>query len=192
MPEEPEPPDTGNEEQPTTEQQPPGPETPDTDEKDWKAEAEKHQALARKHEQRAKSNASAVKELEKLKASMMSEQEKAVTEAEAKGRQSAVAEVGERLAAAKIETALTGVVANPAEIVEDLNLARYVTEDGDVDQEKVAALRKKYEGLAPKQDAKSSAGQRPKPALRTVPVTENGGTPMTDMNEVMRARARNA
>lgn len=195
MPEEPAAPATGTEgpapaptepEPATTPEPEPEPEPKPTETVDfWKEKA-------REQEKRAKANAKAQTELEKLRKQTMSETEKAVAEAEAKGRQSAMAEVGERLAAAKIETALTGIVPNPGDIVEDLNLAKYVTDDGSVDEAAVKALRTKYEGLAPKPDAKPPAGQRPKPALRTVPVAENGGTPMTDMNEVMRARARNA
>lgn len=84
------------------------------------------------------------KELEDIRRSQMSDTEKAVAEAEARGRTSALTEVGSRIAAAEIRAALTGVVADPASIIEDLNLARYVTESGEVDGKAVAALRDKY------------------------------------------------
>jgi len=128
-----------------------------TDEKDWKAEAEKWQALSKKNEGRAKANATAAKELEKLKASQMSDTDKAVAEAEARGRKAAGAEGSQRLAAAEIKAALTGVVPDPAAIVEDLNLARYVTDDGEVDGDAVVKLKAKFEGLAPKKPVKAGS-----------------------------------
>lgn len=135
-------------------------------EPDWQAEAEKWKALARKHEARAKENSAAASELESLRQSAMTDQEKAVAEAEQRGRQAARVELARNLAAAEVKAALTGVVADPAQIVEDLNLERYVTDDGGVDAEKVAALRAKYEALAPKPttDLKQGVRQAPTPA----------------------------
>lgn len=139
------------------------PETPDTGggngdgEKDWQSEADKWKALARKHEGQAKANAAAAKELEEFKAAQMSETEKAIAEAEARGRTAATSEVGQKLAAAEIKAALTGVVTDPAAIVEDLNLARYVRDDGEVDDEAVGRLRAKYEGIAGKPGRPGSA-----------------------------------
>lgn len=121
------------------------------------AEAEKWKALARKHEDRAKANANAAKELEELKAAQMSETEKAVAEAEKRGRTAATSEFGERLAAAEIKAALTGVVTDPAAIVEDLNLGRYVTDDGQVDTEAIGRLKAKFEGIATKPNRPGSA-----------------------------------
>lgn len=107
-------------------------------EPDWKAEA-------RKWETRAKENKTAAEELDKLRKASQSEQEKAIEAAKDEGRKSATAEVGQKLAAAEIKAALTGVVKNPAGIVEDLNLTKYVTADGDVDEDAVKALKAKYE-----------------------------------------------
>lgn len=105
----------------------------------------KWKSLARKHESEAKKLRA---EADKLRASSQTDAEKAVETAKAEGRQAAQLEFGQRLAGAEIKAALTGVVPNPAEIVEDLNLAKYVTDDGEVDGEAVAALKKKYEGFA--------------------------------------------
>jgi len=112
------------------------------------AEAEKWKALARKHESQAKANATKAKEFDQLKASQMSETEKAVEEAKQAGRAEAMAETGKVLAAAEIRVALTGVVSDPAEIVEDLDLSKYLTDTGEVDTEKVEKLRRKYEAMA--------------------------------------------
>jgi len=151
----------------------------------WKSQA-------RENEKRAKSNASAAKELEQLKASMMSETEKAVAEAEARGRAAAVSEVGQRIAAAEIKAALTGIVPDPGDIVEDLNLARYVTDSGDVDTKAIAALKKKYEALkTPPASAPDPKG-RPAENLRKVPVAGGENGPMTDMSAWMRERSQGA
>lgn len=121
--------------------------SPHGDTTNWKAEAEKLVAESRKWEARAKENKAAAAELEKLRKEQMSEVEKAVAEAEARGRTAALAEVGTKVAHARIVAALTGVVPDPASIIEDLNLARYVADSGDVDEKAVAALREKYAAL---------------------------------------------
>jgi hypothetical protein len=121
--------------------------TSETDTTDWKAEAEKWKRLSRENETRFKGNA---KKLEELQASAMSDGEKAVAEAEKRGRTAALTEVSTRVAAAEIKAALTGVVPDPSVIVEDINLARYVTETGDVDTDAVAALKAKFVVIAAK------------------------------------------
>jgi len=143
-------------------------ETPATEveDKDWQAETEKWKALARKHESRAKENSAAAAELEALRQSSLTDQEKAVAEAEQRGRQAARVELARSLAAAKVEAALTGLVPDPAAIVEDINLDRYVTKDGDVDPDAIAAIRAKYEALIPRPttDLKQGARLAPTPA----------------------------
>lgn len=95
-------------------------------------------------EKRAKA---AEAELDKARKASMSDQEKAVSEAEARGRSAVTVEVGQRLAAAEIRVALTGVVPDPAATIEDLNLARYVDETGEVDVKAVAALAERYKKM---------------------------------------------
>lgn len=65
------------------------------------------------------------------------------------GREEAQQEYGIRLASAEVRTALTGVVPEDklSEIVEDLNLARYVGDDGEPDADAIKALREKYRSL---------------------------------------------
>lgn len=124
---------------------------------DLAAEVVKWKALARKHEDQAKRNAKAAKELEQLKRSQMDENEKAIAEAEERGRTAARLEVAEKLAAAEIKAELKGVVDDPAAIVEDLNLRKYVTDDGEVDSDAIVQLREKFSRLA-KSDSSSSNG----------------------------------
>ena len=117
-------------------------------ETDWKAEAEKFKTLARKHEDRAKANATAAKELEQVKAASMTEQEKAVAEAVAAARLSTLIEVGGRLAAAEVRVAAAGRLDDQQlnTILDTVDLSKFLDEDGDVDTAKVAAF---VEGIAP-------------------------------------------
>ena len=112
---------------------------PDKGEPDWKAEAEKWKAHARKHENAAKVNSKAATELEQLRQSSMSETEKAVAKAKAEGRTEAVAE----LAVGRAEDAIRFSVgdripsAELDDLLSDLNLTRFVKEDGAIDRDKV-------------------------------------------------------
>jgi hypothetical protein len=99
------------------------------------------------------------KELDELKAASASEQEKAVKAAEDKATASVTQRYADRLAAAEIKAALTGIVDEPEKIVEDLNLAKF-TKDGEVDADAVAALKEKYAGFKPA--GKDQGSGRPK------------------------------
>lgn len=117
------------------------------DKTDHKAEAEKWKAQARKHEQRAKANAEAAKELAKIKREGMSEVDKKVDEAVAAARAEERVKAGVRVARSAFLAAAKGRLTDPKEVVEDINLKRYVDDDGEVDDEAIAALVDK---LAPK------------------------------------------
>jgi hypothetical protein len=75
------------------------------------------------------------------------ETEKAIERARAEAATEVTATFAQRLAAAEIKAQLAGLVESPESIVEDLNLAKYVTTTGEVDAEAVSALRDKYAGL---------------------------------------------
>ena len=177
MPEGTDAPDTGGGNQPNKPAEPaeqPSTEAPDTggEAKDWEAEAKKWQAQSRKHEKEWKKYS---KELDDARQAQMSETEKAVADAEARGRAGAVKDVGQRLAAAEIKAALTGVVPDPSLLIEDLNLARYVADDGEVDAEAVAVLKAKFQGLNPQakpdgDKAKPDPSQRPRESMGSVPL----------------------
>lgn len=107
---------------------------------DHKAEAEKWKAQARKHEQRAKANAAAAKELAKLKREGMSEVEKKVDEAVAAARAEERVKSGVRVARSAFLAAAKGRLSDPKEVVEDINLKKYVDDEGEVDDEAIAAL----------------------------------------------------
>lgn len=115
---------------------------------DWKGEAEKWKTQARKHEDRAKTNASAAKELEQLRQQSMSDTEKAVAQARAEGRTEAIKEAAGKMAAAEIRIAAAGRLSDQqvATLVDGVNLAAFVADDGDVDAGKV---REFVDGIAP-------------------------------------------
>ncbi|MFF1908629.1 hypothetical protein [Kitasatospora sp. NPDC058218] len=114
----------------------PNPATPPvTPPADPAAEAEKWKALSRQNEQRWKT---ASKELDDLKAANMTDQEKALADARAEGRQSALSEVGTSLVQAEIraQAAAAGVTV-PTEY---LDLGRFLADDGKADADKVKGL----------------------------------------------------
>lgn len=107
-------------------------EQPDTT--DWKAEA-------RKWEQRAKENRQAAAELEKARKAQMTEAERAIADAEKRGAQTAAQQYAQRLVRSEFTALARG--RNPeydvAAVLDDLNLARYVSEDGEPDGKALAA-----------------------------------------------------
>lgn len=87
----------------------------------------------------------AEKELSELRAASMSEQEKAVAEAEQRGRSAAVATYAGKLAGAELRAAAAGRVPKEAldAFLEYADVARFVGEDGELDRKAIdAAVRK--------------------------------------------------
>ncbi|MFI6279649.1 hypothetical protein [Streptomyces sp. NPDC050988] len=109
---------------------------------DWKAHS-------REWEKRAKANADAATELEKLKAANMSEQEKAVTEAEKAGRTAALAEAIPQIAQARLEAHAARAGVDLSEFAEFIDLKKFVGEDGQVDDKAIKAAVTKFAKLAP-------------------------------------------
>ena len=107
---------------------------------DWKAEAEKYKSLSRKHEERAKANAAAAKELAEVKRQGMSEAEKLADEAAAKARAEERTRLAGKLARQGFLAAAAGRLDNAGAVADDINLARYVSEDGEVDEKGLAEL----------------------------------------------------
>lgn len=114
----------------------------DGDVTDWKAHS-------REWEKRAKANANAATELEKLKAANMSEQEKAVTEAEKAGRTAALAEAIPQIAQARLEAHAARAGVDLSEFAEFIDLTKFVGEDGQVDDKAIKAAVTKFAKLAP-------------------------------------------
>jgi len=149
----------------------------ETDAKDWKAEAEKWQALARKNEERAKGNAAAVKELEQLKAANLSDTEKAVAEAERRGHAAATAATASRLARAELRAAAAGKVDQTAldGFLEYADLTKFVGADGEPDTK---AIEKAIKALAGEPRPTDFDGGARRTAAKT-----------TDMNQLIRQKA---
>lgn len=93
-----------------------------------------------------KAKAAKLDEIESASKSELEREREARTRAE-EAAATAARTAAERIAAAEVKAALTGLVDDPSIIIEDLNLGRYVTAEGDVDTEAVARLREKYQGL---------------------------------------------
>lgn len=104
-------------------------------------------------------------EYDQLKQATQTESEKALAEAEKRGYDKARGEAAQYIAIAKVEAALTGVVENPSEIVSELNLSRYITEDGTVDEKAVKALRDRYLNLVGKKQAPRVGHGRTSPTV---------------------------
>lgn len=141
--------DTAPVAEPTAPAETPDATEPDTgDVTDWAAEAEKWKSQARKHEERAKANAKAAKELEEFRQQSMSEAERAIEQARTEARQQAFAEVGSKVAAAEIRAAATGRMSpeQVSTLLENLNVDRFIGDDGEVDREAVARF---VDGIAP-------------------------------------------
>ncbi|MFD3517713.1 hypothetical protein [Streptomyces sp. NPDC058657] len=119
------------------------------------SEVEKWKALARKHEERAKENAAAAKERDELKAATATESEKAVAEAVKKAVAEERSAGAAKLARQVFLAGAAGRLENPADVVEDVNLAKYIDANGDVDEDGLAKL---IDRLAPKKSDTDDQG----------------------------------
>lgn len=152
--------------------------TTTTDTVDHEAEARKWQALSRKNEADLRK---AQAELDKVKKANESEGEKAVREAEERGKQSALAQVTGRLISSEIRVAASTKLADPADAEALLgDVSRFADEDGNVDG---AAIAKAIEELV-----------KAKPYLartKTGALQGGGKTPGSgfSINDDIRARA---
>ena len=90
--------------------------------------------------------------LAELEASQKSEAEKANARAEAAEKAAAetARKSAERIATAELRAALTGLVDDPSDVIEDLNLAKFIGEDGEVDAAAVKKVQDKYAAIAAK------------------------------------------
>jgi hypothetical protein len=97
-------------------------------------------ALEKERETR-KSFERQVKDFDEQRKATMTEAERAVIEAEERGRKSAVSAYGERLARTEFiaEAARRNPGFDAAAVLDDLNLARYIGEDGEPDSKAITA-----------------------------------------------------
>jgi len=124
------------------------PEAPtESQETDWVAEARKWEKRAKENASRLKDAEPKLSEYDKLVEASKSELERAQDTAQK--AQARIDALAQRAVAADLRAALTGVVPDPSAVIEDLNIARFMGEDGEVDAAAIASLREKYLGLAP-------------------------------------------
>jgi hypothetical protein len=68
----------------------------------------------------------------------------------------------QRVARAEVKAALSGLVDDPDSIIEDLNLSRFVDDDGEVNEQALVALKNKYAAFsgrrAPRPDPSQASG----------------------------------
>lgn len=142
------------------------------------AEVEKWKNLARKHEERSKGNAEAAKRVEALQAELeqfrqasMSDHEKALAkaaqEAEARGRAEALGAVGQRLVRAEFRAQAAGAIPDLDGVLDDLNLAKFVGQDGEPDTKAIEAAVKRLTPPAPPpaEPPATTAAPAPRPDL---------------------------
>jgi hypothetical protein len=139
---------------------PPPPKTPrsldQADTTDWKAEAERWKGLARKHEDRAKANATAARELDDARKQSMTDVERAVAEARIEARRETLVETGARLVDAEVRAAAAGRAVDVTALLEATDRQRFIGEDGEPDTK---AIRTWVERIAPKTNALPDLGQ---------------------------------
>jgi hypothetical protein len=99
-------------------------------------DVQKYKTLARKEEQKKKENWERLKELEKAQ---MSETERAILEAEERGRQAAMAEYEAKLREQKLATAAARAGISD-EVIGLLDPAKLFTDDGEPDLDLLASL----------------------------------------------------
>lgn len=99
---------------------------------DLESELAKWKEQARKHERRAKDNAAAAKELEEIKKSQLTEQERLVAET----RQAAMREVAGKLVDAEFKAATKGRFVSPDAALA-FNREEFISPDGDIDADAI-------------------------------------------------------
>jgi hypothetical protein len=158
--------------QPQPDTPPPAPDAPPVDDTDWKAEA-------RKWEQRAKANSAAAKEQERQRLASMTEAERKETEAELRGWTRAVEAIGEQLVRSQfLAAAAKRNAAHDTEpLLEDLNLKKYIGDDGEPDAKAIAKAVERLVPAPPSGPPSFDGGAR-----KSAP-----GAP--DMNQLRRAAA---
>lgn len=95
---------------------------------------------ARKWEERAKTNAGAAKQLEELRKQHESDQDRAVREAVENARTQVFAELGSERVADAFRVAAAGRGLDVDDVLDGINLARFMGDDGQPDRDAVQAF----------------------------------------------------
>lgn len=117
-------------------------------------------------------------DLKKRAAAAMTEQERAVAEAEQRGRSAALKDSGSRLARAEFRAAAAGKVSTSAldGFLEYADLGRFVGDDGEPDEKAIAAAVKKLSGSSPGTNYDGGArGEADKPISMSALIRRHAG-----------------
>lgn len=143
---------------------------------DLTAEVEKWKALARKNEERAKANASAHTELEKLREASATDQEKAIAQARRDALTEATRSFGTRLAEAQFRVAAAGHLTSDQldGLLEFADLTRFVDDNGDPNIEAINAAVSRVAPKAPEgfQPDDAQGARSSTPALNSDALTD--------------------
>lgn len=118
-------------------------------------------AMKAERDQAVRDRKAATRELEQARTAGLNEAERAVAEAKTAGRTEVLTQMGERLARSEFVAAAArrNAAYDAAAVLDDLNLARYVGDDGEPD---VKALTAAVERLIPApQDGATTSAPRP-------------------------------
>ena len=113
--------------------------------------------LRKSAEKRAKDTE---RELNRLRQASMSDQERAIAEARDAARRETLTTVGERLARAELKAAAAVKQVDITELLDDLDVRKFVTDDGDIDQERVNATVARFAALKPQKAPSFDGGVR--------------------------------
>jgi hypothetical protein len=139
------------------------------------AEVERWKKEARKHEDRWKANKTAADELAALKATTMSDTEKAIQAARDETRAAVMAEVGGELVEEALRTALTARQINAEPLLAVLDRKQFLGDDGKPDRSKINEW---IDSFAPKGDDPTPPPPPAIPPAKDIGQgPRNGGTP---------------
>jgi hypothetical protein len=141
--------------------------TTDDDKSATDDDAAKWKKLSRQNEQAAKKLR---RELDELRKKSMTDDDRALEDAKAAARAEVLAEVGAERVAAAFERALAGTDVDVDELVDGLNVAKFIDDDGHVDRDAVSAFVKRL-GVTSSSSSKRSPvdmgqGARKPPATK--------------------------
>lgn len=108
-------------------------------------EVEKARSEAKGLRTRVKDLEPKAQQLETLQQAQQTAEERA--QQQAQEAQDRAATAMQKAARTTLKTALSGVVEDPESVIDDLNIAKFVTDDGEIDEDAVTALRDRYAAL---------------------------------------------
>lgn len=124
-----------------------------------KADAAKWKDLARKHEDRAKANANAAKELDAFKAQTMTDHEKAVEAARNEGRDETRRTLATRLVDSEVRVAATGRNVDVDALLEGLDRARFMDDNGEPKTDEIRAWMDRVAPVVPDEEPPPAKGR---------------------------------